>query len=45
MRNGLPHELLLIDLHAALESVDELTGATSSDDILKLIFSTFCIGK
>jgi tRNA modification GTPase len=41
----LPHELLLVDLHAALAALDTLTGATTSDDILALIFSTFCIGK
>ena len=40
-----PHEMLLIDLHSALRSLDALTGATTADDILNLIFSTFCIGK
>jgi tRNA modification GTPase len=40
-----PHEMLLLDLYAALRSLDELTGATTTDDILNLIFSTFCIGK
>jgi tRNA modification GTPase len=40
-----PHEMLLVDLYAALHALDELTGATTSDDILNLIFSTFCIGK
>ena len=40
-----PHEMLLIDLHAALRSLDALTGTTTADDILNLIFSTFCIGK
>ena len=42
---GLPHELLLLDLHTALRSLDELTGTTTTDDILGRIFSTFCIGK
>ena len=41
----LPHEMLLLDLHGALEALDSLTGVTSSEDILRLIFSTFCIGK
>ncbi len=40
-----PHEMLLLDLYAALKALDELTGATTTDDILNLIFSTFCIGK
>ncbi len=42
---AIPHEMLLIDLHLALRSLDALTGATTADDILNLIFSTFCIGK
>ncbi len=41
----IPHEMLLLDLYAALESLDGLTGATTADDILNRIFSTFCIGK
>jgi tRNA modification GTPase len=40
-----PHEMLLLDLYGALRPLDEITGATTSDDILTLIFSTFCIGK
>jgi tRNA modification GTPase len=40
-----PHEMLLLDLYAALRGLDALTGATTSDDVLHLIFSTFCIGK
>ena len=42
---GLPHELLLLDCYAALRPLDALTGATTADDILNRIFSTFCIGK
>jgi tRNA modification GTPase len=42
---GLPHELILMDLHAALQALDSLTGTTTADDILARIFSTFCIGK
>jgi tRNA modification GTPase len=40
-----PHEMLLLDLYASLQSLDELTGATTNDDILGRIFSTFCVGK
>ncbi|HVP63928.1 MAG TPA: tRNA uridine-5-carboxymethylaminomethyl(34) synthesis GTPase MnmE [candidate division Zixibacteria bacterium] len=40
-----PHEMLLLDLYSALRALDELTGATTADDILNLIFGTFCIGK
>ena len=41
----IPHEMLLLDLHAALDALDRLTGATSTEEILGLIFSRFCIGK
>jgi tRNA U34 5-carboxymethylaminomethyl modifying GTPase MnmE/TrmE len=41
----LPHEMLLLDLYTALRNLDALTGETTPDDILNLIFSTFCIGK
>ena len=40
-----PHEMLLLDLYSALRVLDEITGATTADDILNLIFGTFCIGK
>jgi len=40
-----PHEMLLMDLYGALRPLDAITGATTNDDILNLIFSTFCIGK
>ena len=42
---AIPHEMLLLDLYAALRPIDALTGATTADDILNRIFSTFCIGK
>jgi tRNA modification GTPase len=41
----IPHEVLLVDLYDALAALDRLTGATTADDILRLIFSSFCIGK
>ena len=40
-----PHEMLLLDLYSALRPLDEITGATTTDDVLNLIFGTFCIGK
>ncbi|MGA7413118.1 MAG: tRNA uridine-5-carboxymethylaminomethyl(34) synthesis GTPase MnmE [Bryobacteraceae bacterium] len=42
---SIPHEMLLLDLYAALQPLDAITGATTADDILNRIFSTFCIGK
>ena len=45
MHRGVSEELVLIGLHNALRFLDEITGETTSDDILGQIFSTFCIGK
>ena len=42
---AIPHEMLLLDLYAALGPIDSITGATTADDILNRIFTTFCIGK
>jgi tRNA modification GTPase len=41
----IPHEMLLLDLYESLHGLDALTGATTSEDVLRLIFSRFCIGK
>jgi tRNA modification GTPase len=43
--DAIPHEMILLDLYRALGALDSLTGQTTPDDILNLIFSTFCIGK
>jgi tRNA modification GTPase len=43
--SAIPHELLLLDLYCALQPIDAITGATTADDILNKIFSSFCIGK
>jgi tRNA modification GTPase len=45
VREKIPHEMVLLDLYSALRPLDEITGATTNDDILNLIFSRFCIGK
>jgi tRNA modification GTPase len=42
---SIPHEMILLDLYRALWALDSLTGQTTPDDILNLIFFTFCIGK
>ncbi len=42
---SIPHEMLLLDLYEALRAIDGVSGATTADDILNRIFSTFCIGK
>jgi tRNA modification GTPase len=40
-----PHEMVLLDLYHALGGLDALTGTTTTEDVLRLIFSQFCIGK
>ncbi len=45
LEQKVPHEMMLLDLYTALHALDGITGATTSDDILNLIFSSFCIGK
>jgi tRNA modification GTPase len=42
---SVPHEMMLLDLYNALRPLDQITGATTTDDILAFIFGTFCIGK
>jgi tRNA modification GTPase len=45
LAQSIPHEMLLLDLYESLRGLDTLTGATAGEDILRLIFSRFCIGK
>ena len=33
--SGIPHEMLLLDLYEALRGLDALTGATTSEDVLR----------
>lgn len=45
MEDGLAKEFVATDLRAALDSLGEITGETTTEDILERIFSSFCIGK
>lgn len=38
-------EFLAVDLRFALDSLGEITGETTTEDVLGRIFSKFCIGK
>ncbi|MGM9998102.1 MAG: tRNA uridine-5-carboxymethylaminomethyl(34) synthesis GTPase MnmE [Candidatus Bruticola sp.] len=40
-----PCDCLLLDLHACLSALNELTGDNVSEDILHRVFSKFCLGK
>ena len=44
-RNGLSGEFLALDLRGALRNLGEIVGETTTEDILDVIFSQFCIGK
>jgi tRNA modification GTPase len=43
--DGVPEEFVLADLHEARGRFDEITGARPQDEVLRLIFERFCIGK
>ncbi|HEY2391610.1 MAG TPA: tRNA uridine-5-carboxymethylaminomethyl(34) synthesis GTPase MnmE [Candidatus Angelobacter sp.] len=45
VKHKVPHEMIMLDLYGALRPLDAITGETTTDDILNLIFSSFCIGK
>jgi tRNA modification GTPase len=38
-------EIVLIGLHNAMRFLGQITGETTTEDMLTRIFSTFCIGK
>ena len=42
---GFSEEVVLVNLHAALQMLGTITGETLIGDIINQIFSTFCIGK
>ena len=42
---GMPMDLISVDLKEALDSLSEITGEISSEDILEHIFGNFCVGK
>lgn len=45
LTTGLSEEFLALELREALNALGEITGQTTSEEILDRIFSTFCIGK
>ncbi len=45
LKLGLSNEFIAIDLKEALNRLGEITGETTPDDILNMIFERFCIGK
>jgi tRNA modification GTPase len=45
LRERHSEELVLVPLHNALRLLGQITGETTTEDILSEIFATFCIGK
>jgi len=45
LTTGESPEFVSVDLRAGLDSLGEIIGITTTDDILNAIFSKFCIGK
>ncbi len=43
--SGMPMDLISVDLREALDSLSEITGEISSEDILDHVFGNFCVGK
>lgn len=45
LNQGASEELIVVGLHNGLRFIGEITGETTTEEILAEIFSTFCIGK
>lgn len=45
LRNGMPSDIVSIDISAAMDSLGEITGETVSESVVDDIFHSFCVGK
>ncbi len=45
LNDKMSEEIVLIGLHNAIRYLGQITGETTTEDMLTRIFSTFCIGK
>jgi len=45
LRNDQTLELVALDLRLAVNAIGEIVGKTTTEDLLDMIFSQFCIGK
>jgi tRNA modification GTPase len=45
LHNGIPEDLIAIDIRQAIHYLGEITGEITTDEILGNIFKNFCIGK
>ena len=45
INQGLPLEVIALDLNSGLEALGDIIGETTNEDIIEKIFSEFCLGK
>ena len=45
LRAGETLDLVAMDLRIAVNAVGEIVGKTTTEDLLDMIFSRFCVGK
>lgn len=45
VENGMPADMLYVDLEEVIASLGELTGQTVQDEIIDKVFERFCVGK
>ncbi|MCA6516893.1 MAG: tRNA uridine-5-carboxymethylaminomethyl(34) synthesis GTPase MnmE, partial [Chitinophagaceae bacterium] len=45
LNNGIPGDLLALDIRSCLHHLGSITGTIAHDEQLEYIFSKFCIGK
>lgn len=45
LQNGLPGDLLALDIRFAIDVLGNITGKVTNEDLLTNIFTRFCIGK
>ena len=45
LENGMPPDLVAVDLRISLDGLGDIVGKTTTEDILDRIFSQFCVGK
>jgi tRNA modification GTPase len=43
--NEMSNEFVCLDIRGAIDSIGEIVGKTTTDDILNQIFTRFCVGK
>ena len=45
LKEDMSNEFIALDIREAIDALDEISGQTTSDDVLNNIFDQFCIGK